>query len=162
MGEDRSTIGLRAQGALAIVLAGLVATCGGDRGDTPLGPLVVIGDGSTQGHQAKKDAGAPAEKRLHLRRVLGEPGLYDRDIVDFAQRWNVWRLGAVAIGANSKWVATGSLDGHVALWRIRDGKRLAQMKVKAGAVTWLRFGPTGRSLYSRHADGTVRQWALPK
>lgn len=65
---------------------------------------------------------------------------------------------SVIFSPDGRWLATGSSDGQIQLWQVRDGSRLQAVRPHTGAVLALVFDPNGHKLYSAGADGTVWVW----
>ncbi|MBL8766546.1 MAG: WD40 repeat domain-containing protein, partial [Planctomycetes bacterium] len=66
------------------------------------------------------------------------------------------RPTCVATSANGAWVATGSADGRVALWRARDGGLVRTWAEHALPVDSIEFARDGRRLVSAAGDATAR------
>jgi WD40 repeat protein len=67
---------------------------------------------------------------------------------------------ALAISADGRTLASGSLDGSVRLWNAADGKPIGLLSGhgERTSITGLAFLPDGRSLLSCGSDGTARLW----
>ncbi|MGH6651015.1 MAG: toll/interleukin-1 receptor domain-containing protein [Sphingopyxis sp.] len=68
--------------------------------------------------------------------------------------------GAFVISADSRFVAVGGIDGHVAVWDIASRQQIADFEAHRSAVTALGLSPDNRQLATATADGAVRIWNL--
>jgi WD40 repeat protein len=91
-----------------------------------------------------------------------EPSWVARDEENAAPR----AITALAISPDGKYLASGSEDGMIALWRIATGKLVYRFDAEhggeqrhEGAVTSLHFTPQCR-LISAGRDNTIRMWEL--
>ena len=67
----------------------------------------------------------------------------------------------VAFSSDGLLMATGSYDGTVRLWEVRDARRPRQLALVTGhtaAVNAVAFSPDGRTLVTGSADHSVRLW----
>jgi len=70
---------------------------------------------------------------------------------------------AAAFSPDRRWLATGSEDGTIKLWRmdtVDAGGRSVSLVGHRGAIHGLAFSPDGQWLASGAGDGTVRLWRL--
>jgi WD40 repeat protein len=75
---------------------------------------------------------------------------------------NVFTLGgptsAAVISPDGRFVAAGSGNGIVALWRVGDDTSAGGSVMHSGRVNVVRFSPDGRYLLTVGDDGTARLW----
>jgi WD40 repeat protein len=69
---------------------------------------------------------------------------------------------AVAASPCGRFLATGSKDWHVRLWRLADGGVAKVFRGHRGPITALAFAADGTTLLSGGADGAVRIWNVPR
>ncbi len=71
---------------------------------------------------------------------------------------------ALAFSADGGWLATGSADAIVRLWRVGQapGEPPILLKEHTQAITGLAFGPDGHWLVSASKDHTIRLWNLSR
>jgi len=65
---------------------------------------------------------------------------------------------AVAFRADSRWLATGSMDKTAKLWEVATGRELRTLRSHAGWVTSVAFSPDGRWLVTGSRDNTAKLW----
>jgi WD40 repeat protein/DNA-binding SARP family transcriptional activator len=70
----------------------------------------------------------------------------------------VWSL---AYSPDGPYIAAGTGDGKVHIWRTDTGQPVATWKAQAEAVYALAFSPDGGMLVSGGADGSIRLWSTP-
>ncbi|MGW0026349.1 nSTAND1 domain-containing NTPase [Rhodococcus sp. NPDC003383] len=66
----------------------------------------------------------------------------------------------VAFDSTGTWVAAGSSDNTVQIWRAADGEPV-EMLPGANPVTSVRFSPDGSAILTGALDGVTRWWPLP-
>jgi WD40 repeat protein/transcriptional regulator with XRE-family HTH domain len=66
--------------------------------------------------------------------------------------------GSVALGGDGAWLAAGTSNGEVWLWRVADRTPLWTVKGHSGGVWSLAVSADGRLVASGGGDGTVRLW----
>jgi WD40 repeat protein len=72
-------------------------------------------------------------------------------------------MRSVAIGADGRWLSTGSTDGSVRLWDLRAANPRASIQRLLGherAINALAISPDNQWLATASADGTARLWSL--
>ena len=67
---------------------------------------------------------------------------------------------AVAVSSDGARLATGSWDGVVRVWDLRNATEVAAFRGHNGGITSLDFYPDGKSVASASEDGTVLVWAV--
>lgn len=67
-------------------------------------------------------------------------------------------VNAVIFSPNGKMLASGSNDGRVRLWDIKDGTLFKILKGHTDSVLSVAFAPSGEILASGSADSTIRLW----
>ena len=84
-----------------------------------------------------------------------------------ALEWNHRAISCVAFDTGLQKLASGGLDGNVALWDTVDGKLLRTLEWRRSTFEWQRsevasvaFDPAGRRLASGSANGTVNLWDI--
>lgn len=115
--------------------------------DRNAGALAITGDGT---HAIEIDA----QGVIRLTRIAD--GMVE---VNLPQTRRV-ASGAFVISADSRFVAVGGADGHVAVWDIATRQQIADFEAHQGAVTALGLSPDNRRLATATADGAVRIWDL--
>jgi WD40 repeat protein len=65
---------------------------------------------------------------------------------------------AVCYSADGRFIATGSRDKIIILWRSSDGKEIRTFRGSASAITWLEFSSDGRKLLSLNEAGELILW----
>jgi len=66
----------------------------------------------------------------------------------------------VAFSPDGKLFATGGADGHVRLWRVRDGMSRGDFPTEKAQVLALAFNPKGRTLAAGYSDGLAQIWDI--
>jgi WD40 repeat protein/uncharacterized caspase-like protein len=115
----------------------------------PRGELA-IGGGHTK-WLAMGGAEAPAGVVVLFRRPRARPLLL---------RGHESLVRAVAFQPEGAYLASGSGDGTLKLWRVEDGKEVASFAAHAGDVTSVAFTADGRYAVSTGLDGAVRLWEV--
>ncbi len=59
---------------------------------------------------------------------------------------------------NSTIVVSGSLDGKVSLWNVKQGKQIKAFFAHNNGVTSVSFSPNGQTIITGGGDGQVRRW----
>lgn len=67
---------------------------------------------------------------------------------------------AVAWSPCGQWIASGSVDGTLSLWRAADGELLCTFEGHTDEVTGVVFGPDSTRVASCSWDGSVRIWSV--
>jgi WD40 repeat protein len=101
---------------------------------------------------------APNRKLLARASDL-ELGIYDVDSTRLVARCKV-AAGCVAFSPDSKWMATGALDGSVQLWNSQTGKSSRSFGTHQEWVRSVTFSPDGERLYSAARDKAVNVWRV--
>jgi WD40 repeat protein/predicted Ser/Thr protein kinase len=70
-------------------------------------------------------------------------------------------VSAVAYRPDSKWLASGAVDGTVRVWNMEGGKLEKTLPDLAATITSLAFYPDCRRLAAGARDGTIRVWDVP-
>ena len=70
------------------------------------------------------------------------------------------RVAHAAFSPNGTQLATGSLDGTVAVWSVADGRLLNRAREHSAGVFHVAYAPDGRRLVTAGGDGTVRVWTV--
>ena len=71
-------------------------------------------------------------------------------------------INVAAINSEGDTVVTGSDDGAIQFWDVRDQSKLgAPLKGHESMITSLDFSPDGKKLLSASADGAVQVWPAP-
>jgi WD40 repeat protein len=65
---------------------------------------------------------------------------------------------AVCYSFNGKFIATGSADKTIILWRSSDGKQIRSFRGSESAIAHVEFNRLGSSLLSLSEDGTCMIW----
>lgn len=86
-------------------------------------------------------------------------------LLDFAQHEVLEQcqdaVSAIALSADERWLAIGSRDGTIPLWRWSSVTHHRSTELHHGwTIGDLRFAPDGHTLISTAADETVRWWQL--
>jgi dipeptidyl aminopeptidase/acylaminoacyl peptidase len=68
-------------------------------------------------------------------------------------------VSSVAFSPDGAWLASGSWDGSVKLWRMSDGA-LVRTLSNLSAVSSIAFSPDGRLLVSGGGNGIIRIWRV--
>lgn len=76
-----------------------------------------------------------------------------------------WPAGSEAVlrltfGPGNTWLASGTGDGGIRIWRVPDGALLQSLNGHTDAIVALKLSPDGQTLASGSIDGTVRLWSL--
>ena len=85
-------------------------------------------------------------------------------IWDLSQREVVLRLRPnsdtrdLAFQPNGSLLASAHADGHLRLWDLRSGERVADLQSHEDAINQLTFSQTGRTIATVSDDGTIRLW----
>lgn len=69
---------------------------------------------------------------------------------------------AVAVSPDKNWIAAGTANHSIRLYRASTGEPGPVLTGHTAAVTSLRFTPDGQRLLSGSLDASVRQWQLPE
>lgn len=69
--------------------------------------------------------------------------------------------GSAAVSDNGELMATGGFDRVVRVWRVSDGKKLAEFTGHQDLVSMLAFSPDGKRLVSGGYDGLGFLWTVP-
>src|SRR5205807_3790891 len=67
----------------------------------------------------------------------------------------------VALSADGRLLASGSLDGTIRLWEAPGGQPRATLQGHTGGVRGVALSADGRRLASGGLDGTIRLWEAP-
>ena len=67
---------------------------------------------------------------------------------------------ALAWSPDGQYLASGSTQGVIAVWRLEDGEQLYTLEDHDDAITALAWAPDSQHLASSSADGTVRVWQM--
>lgn len=67
---------------------------------------------------------------------------------------------ALALKPDGVILASGSLEGQVSFWNIREGKLLSNFYPHQEAITGLAFTPDGKKLITSSYDSTIKVWDL--
>ena len=71
-------------------------------------------------------------------------------------------LSTFTTSSDEKWVATGDVNGNVAVWNINDGTEIMRFEVNSGSVRSLAFSPDRSRLASAASDKSIYVWDLQK
>jgi WD40 repeat protein len=90
---------------------------------------------------------------------VGDDGLGKSTVV---LRGHADTINTGSFSSDGKWIATGSRDGTVRLWRLDskrpdEGARSLEM-LDSNGVEWVLFGPDSKRLYAGNGDGSVHVW----
>jgi len=67
----------------------------------------------------------------------------------------------MAMSLDETMVASGSVDGRIILWNIKEGKMIGEpWNGHAAPVRCLDWSPNSREIASGLQDGTIRRWNL--
>jgi len=67
-------------------------------------------------------------------------------------------VNSVAFSADSKTLASGSMDGTIRLWDVASGQELKTLKGHSSDVNSVAFTPDGKTLASASDDNTIKLW----
>src|SRR5207244_4130179 len=84
-------------------------------------------------------------------------GIYDQ----FYKQYDIGTrdyVRSVAISPDGLWLASGSTDSIVRLWRVVTGQEVQPMEGHDGPVTSTVFSPDGRYIASGSLDRTLKLW----
>ncbi|MBL9140014.1 MAG: protein kinase [Verrucomicrobiales bacterium] len=70
-------------------------------------------------------------------------------------------IAALAFSWDEQWLATGSVDGSVRLWEVRDGRHKATLPGHFESVEAVAFSPDGQTLAAVNPGVEVTFWHLP-
>jgi len=90
-------------------------------------------------------------------------GVYFFDPKDLSAKYFFDTAGALtmfAISDDGEWLATGDNKGTVAVWSIRDGKQLYQLKGRAKQIRSLDFSADKSKLVFSDAEKNIHLWNL--
>lgn len=87
-------------------------------------------------------------------------GLLRTDLIPVVQQSLSSGTHTMTIAPNGEWYASGSRDGLISLYRIRDDRLLAEFDGHRKRVHSLHFSPAGSLLASGCMDGIVRLWSI--
>jgi WD40 repeat protein len=102
---------------------------------------------------------SPDGQRLARASDLGV-AVFDMNTRRLVTRFNV-SAGCLAFSPDSKWIATGGIDGSVQLWDLTTGKTSLSLEGHSEWVRSIAFSPDSSRLYSASRDATVKVWQLP-
>jgi WD40 repeat protein len=68
--------------------------------------------------------------------------------------------GTIALSSDEHYLASGGVDGIIAVWDLLDGDRVRYLRGHTAAVNHITFQPGGHLLASAGWDGTARLWNL--
>lgn len=77
-----------------------------------------------------------------------------------ATLWHPGDVRAAAFDATGDLLATGSTDGHITLWSVPDGEKLATLQHHTKPVISLAFHPQNHGLASGSGDNTLCLWGV--
>jgi WD40 repeat protein len=65
---------------------------------------------------------------------------------------------AVAFSSDGHWLLTGEMGGTIRIWEVPTRREAHRLAGHEGQVTFLGFGPDGKTILSAGTDGAVYQW----
>ena len=68
---------------------------------------------------------------------------------------------AIEMSSDGRWLAAGTEDGEIHVWRRDTGQLMASIRAHEGEVIALRFAEHGSLLISQATDGLLAGWPLP-
>lgn len=66
---------------------------------------------------------------------------------------------AIAMSADGRWVAAGTIDGEVRVWRVADRTPILSVRGHSGPVQGVALSVDGHTVASGGYDGSMRLWA---
>jgi WD40 repeat protein len=85
-------------------------------------------------------------------------GAYAQEIETVVQAGHYGSVTAVCFSANGQFIATGSSDKTIILWRRSDGKQIRSFRGNASSISHVEFNRQGTQLLSVCLDGSVAVW----
>jgi hypothetical protein len=102
---------------------------------------------------------SPDRERLARASDLGV-AVFDMNTQRLVTKFNV-SAGCLAFSPDSKWIATGGIDGSVQLRDLTTRKTSHSLEGHSGWVRSIAFSPDSSRLYSASRDETVKVWQVP-